>query len=205
VVIVCGGQSDEVTAFQYEGRSSFNADQLAYPKLIYIGQADFGGCAPGPDNTFFAAEIDSVGWYDVLTGNPHVAAGTGLFAQSQGGVNGVALDASNDVFIVGDDGSQNGFVALFNSNGVCEQARSGGACTLSCNSCISGDTTLAATPLYGAAEINGVFLVTASTSNTPAMNTILQVNPSSSLAVSSYYVGAAGTDFYGIFATPQPL
>ncbi len=209
VVVVCGGENDEVTAFQYPGRSSFTGNGMAYPTALYTGDANYGGCAPGPDNTYFATGIQSVGWYDVLTGNPHGGGGqgTGFFAQSQGDVNGVAVDTSNNVFIVGDDGTgNNGFVALFNSSGICEQARSGGACTLSpCGSCIAGDPTLTGTPLYGAAYFNGMFLATASTTNQAAMNTILQVNPSSSLAVTSYLVGPTGTNFYGIFAAPQPL
>src|SRR5208282_5239350 len=186
VVIICGYA---VTAFQYPGRSTFTANGTAYPTALYSYENNYGGCAPGPDNTYFATSSDSVGWYDVLTGNPHGGGGqgTGLFAQSQGIVNGVALDSSNDVLLVGDDGASNGFVALFNASGICKQARAGGACTLSgCGSCVSGDATLTGTPLYGAAALNGMFLVTASTTNTNAMNTILQVNPSNALAVSTY-------------------
>jgi hypothetical protein len=122
-------------------------------------------------------------------------------------VNGVAIDASTNVFVVGDDGTgENGFVALFNSIGVCEEARSGGACMLTCNSgCVAGDIALAGTPLYGAAYFNGVFLATASTTNPVAMNTILQFNPSNALADSTYFAGPTGTNFYGLFAAPQPL
>jgi hypothetical protein len=208
VVVVCGGQNAEVTAFQYPGRSSFSANGMAYPTALYTGDANYGGCVPGPDNTYFATSPESVGWYDVLTGNPHGGGGqgTGLFAQSQGGVNGVAVDPSNNVFIVGDDGNSDGFAALFNPSGICEMAVSGGACTLSpCGTCTSGVPALTMTPLYGAAYFNGNFLATASTTNQAAMNTILQFSPSSALAVTNYLVGQTGTNFYGLFAAPQPL
>ena len=213
VLVVCGGQNAEVTAFQYPGKSAFSANGMAYfnsAQTLYTGDADFGGCVPGPGNTFFATENGTVGQYEILTGCAYPGgcngSGSGLFASSQGEVNGVAVDSSGDVLIVGDDGSSDGFVALFNSGGVCKQARSGGSCSLTCTGgCVTGDPALTGTPLYGAAFFNGVFLVTASTTNPNAMNTILQTNPSSALAVSNYFVGPSGTDFYGIFAAPQPL
>lgn len=207
VVVVCGY---EVTAFQYAGRSGFGSSGVAYPTALYTGDANYVGCTPGPGNTLFATTSDWVGWYDVATGNPHgwggdAGLGTGLFAQSQGQVNGVAVDPGGDVFIVGDDGNSDGFVALFNSTSVCEAARSGGACTLTCNGgCAAGDASLAGTPLYGAAAFDGAFLVTASTTNPSALNSILEVDPTNALAVSTYLVGPSGTNFYGLFAAPQP-
>jgi hypothetical protein len=204
-VVVCGA---EVTAFRYAGASSFSGSGLVSPTALYTFDANYGGCAPGPDDTFFATGAGSVCWYDALTGNPHVgaASGSGAFAQSQGAVNGVAIDPSGEVFLVGDDGNGDGFVALFNSMGLCKSARSGGACTLSCSGgCTAGDPALSGTPLYGAAAFNGLFLATASTANTAALNTILQVDPSNALAVSNHLVGPSGSYFYGLFAAPQPL
>lgn len=205
VVVVCGA---EVTAFEYAGRSAFSANGIAYPTALYTADAYYGACAPGPSDTFFATGTSSVGWFDVSTGTPHGAggldAGLGFFAQSQGSVNGVAVDPANEVLLVGDDGSGNGFAALFNATGICEQARSGGACTLVCNGgCAAGDPTLTGIPLQSAAAFNGVFLATASTANPSAMNTILQLDPANALAAGTYLVGPRGTDFYGLFAAPQ--
>jgi len=36
------------------------------------------------------------------------------------------------------------------------------------------------------------------------MNNIWQVTPGSPLTIATYYTGPANTDFYGIFAAPQP-
>jgi hypothetical protein len=205
VVIVCG--NEEVTAFGYPGGSAFS-NGMYYPNAIYSDESDYNICVPGPGNTYFASEPESVGWYDVLTGCPHVGgcngAGSGLFAASQGPVNGVAADPSGNILLVGDDSAGNGFAALFNPSGVCTAAISGGACSLSCGSCTPGNATLSGTPLYAVAYYNGTYLVTASTTNTPAMNNIWQVTPGSPLTIATYYTGPANTDFYGIFAAPQP-
>ena len=207
VIVVCG---DQVTGFRYPGRSAFSANGLAYIPLVdqlYSDTASgYNACVPGPNNTFFATFGSSVEWYDVLTDNPHGGGFTGLFAQSQGQVSGVAIDAAGEVFVAGDDGSNDGFVALFSSSGICKQARSGGSCTLTCSGgCAVGDPALTGLPLHAAASFNGVFLVTASNSSPNAMNTILQVDPTNALTVTNYYVGPIGTDFYGLFAAPQPL
>ncbi len=204
LVAVCG---DQVTAFRYDGPSSFSSGKV-FPTALWSGQGGLNGCFPGPCNTLFAASGNQLQWYDALSGNAH---GSGTFAQSPGQVQGGAVAPNGDVLIVGDDGSSNGFVALLSGGGICQAARSGGACTLTCNGtgqnvCVAHDPTLAQTPLHQAASLpDGTFLVTAGTANTPAMDNIFHVDPGNALAVSTYLTASSGTDFYGLVVSPQPL
>jgi len=205
LVVVCGYAA---TGFYYDGGGSFSANGTAYTNALWTAEDNLNGCFPGPCNTIYAAYDDQLLWLDALTGNPQGGGdGLGTVATSQGQVEGGARDANGDLLIAGDDGSNDGFVALFSSSGVCKEARSGGPCTLTCNGgCVAGDATLASTPLHQAAAMpDGTFLVTVGTANQLEMNNVYRVDPSNGLAVSTYLTGPSGTDFYGLVVSPQPL
>lgn len=140
LLVVCGY---EATVFYYGGAGTFSNGKV-YPTAVWTAQENWGVCFPGPCNTIYAASGASLQWIDALTGNFHGGGFSGTFVQSQSTVNGGAVAQNGDVLVTGDDGSGNGFAALFASNGACKAARSGGPCTLSGYSpCTAGDATLA--------------------------------------------------------------
>ncbi len=193
LAVVCGDSS--TVGFYYAGPTS-------NPTRLWENPAGCGQATPGPGATFFATSGPTVVQYDALTGNSHGS----FFAQSQGGLEGAAMAADGTVLVAGDDGDGNGFVALMSRSGVCQQARSGGTCTLSCSPgpCTPNDPTLAAMPLHQAAALSGgAFVVTVSTTAPTKMQTVWRVDPGS-LALTSYFSATSGVDFYGLTAGLEP-
>ncbi|MHB1843948.1 MAG: hypothetical protein ACYCWW_03810 [Deltaproteobacteria bacterium] len=193
--------SDGFFALTYTGPSSFQG-QVASPGVLWCGnQGGFYQVAQGPAGSLLIGTVSGVDWVTASTGASVGANGT--FAAFSGIGYGVARSAQGEILIVGDDGSQNGFAALFNSNGLCLVERTGGVCGGLCpRSCTAHDPTLLGNPLYQAAALpGGAFVATAYVNQTtPAdMNEIYELDPST-LAISAYLTNAS-VDFFALGST----